>query len=246
MKNKDKWKASKYVYRKGRLIGSRNPKELGIGSRLIGDIIASLFGTYIPKYAKGKLLDLGCGKVPLFEVYKDYVTDNICVDWKNTLRKNEYLDYEFDLNEKIPFNNGEFDTIILSDVLEHIPQPEKLWQEMSRILGPGGKIIMNTPFYYWVHEAPYDYYRYTKYSLKRFVNLTGFKLLLLIPIGGAPEILTDIIAKNSLRLPLLGKPFAIMMQYIMYRMLKVKIVKKISNVTANDFPFGYFLVAEKI
>ena len=148
MRNRDKWRPSKYIYQNGKLIASRDPKEVGVGSRLIVDLIAEIYDNNLRQHARGKLLDLGCGKVPLFSAYKDYVTDNICVDWENTLHKNEYLDSECDLTKTLPFKDGEFDTIILSDVLEHIPQPEHLWKEMSRSLSIGGKIIINVPFYY--------------------------------------------------------------------------------------------------
>ena len=246
MKNKDKWVSSKFIYKRGKLIGSRNPKELGIGSRLIGDIVASFYDTYIPKYVKGKLIDLGCGKVPLFEAYRDYITENICVDWKNTLHKNKYLDYECDLTQKLPFNNSEFDTIILSDVLEHMSQPEKLWEEISRILVPHGKVIMNTPFFYWLHDRPDDYYRYTEYALRRFADSVGLEILFLKPLGGAPEILADILAKNFQEIPLIGKSIAVVLQYITYIFIRTAVGKKISEATSVAFPFGYFLVAEKI
>lgn len=246
MKNKNKWVPSKFVYRKGKLISSRNPREVGVGSRLMADIIATLYDTYISKYAKGKLLDLGCGEVPLFEAYRKYVTDNICVDWENTQHRNEYLDYEGDITKKLPFNDGEFDTIIMSDVLEHIPQPEKVWQEMSRILAPNGKVLINTPFYYWVHEPPYDYYRYTEYAFRHFAELTGFKILLLKPTGGTPEILADILAKHLQAAPLIGRSLAIVIQYITGALIRTGLGRKLSEETSKKFPFGYFLVAEKI
>ena len=246
MKNKEKWVPSKYIYRKGKLVGSRNPKELGIASRLAGDIVASLYDTYIPKYVKGKLIDLGCGKVPLFEAYRNYIRDSVCVDWKSSLNKNEYLDYECDLTQKLPFNNSEFDTIILSDVLEHISQPEKLWQEITRVLVPHGKVIMSTPFYYGLHEGPYDYYRYTEYAIRRFADLAGFKILILKPLGGMPEILADILAKNFISVPLIGKNIAVVLQYITYIFIRTAVGKKISERTSRTFPLGYFLVAEKI
>jgi SAM-dependent methyltransferase len=177
MRNRDRYQQSKYVYRKEKLIASRDPKEVCVGSRLISDLIAEFYNSNLRQHAKGKLLDLGCGKVPLFIAYRDYVTDNICVDWENTLHKNEYLDFECDLTMVLPFKEGAFDTIILSDVLEHVPQPEHLWKEMSRILSINGKIIMNVPFYYWLHEHPHDYYRYTEFALRRFVESSGLRLI---------------------------------------------------------------------
>jgi len=33
-------------------------------------------------------------------------------------------------------------------------------------LKPGGKIILSTPFVFGIHDAPHDYFRYTKYGLR--------------------------------------------------------------------------------
>ena len=245
MKNKNKWVPSKFIYRKGKLRAARNPAEVGVGSRLITDLVASFYETYLPNYARGKLIDLGCGKVPLFEAYKNYVTDNICVDWKNTKHPNEYLDYECDLTEALPFKDGEFDTIILSDVLEHIPQPENLWQEMSRILAPKGKAFVNTPFYYCLHETPHDYFRYTEYALRRFAKQVGLRIIELRALGGAPEIGADILAKNFLYLPAIGKSLAIAIQSFTIAFIKTVWGKRLSEKTSVLFPLGYFLIAEK-
>jgi SAM-dependent methyltransferase len=245
MKHRDKWAPSKFVYRRGKLIASRDQNEVGIGSRLIADLIAICYDAHIKEYARGKLIDLGRGKVPLYAAYKDRVTDNVCVDWENTSHDNLYLDFECDLTTDLPFKDREFDTIILSDVLEHIPQPERLWKEMSRILSNNGRILMNVPFYYWLHEEPNDYYRYTEFALRRFVESSGLKVTLLKPIGGAPEILADILAKNFLRYPKLGRPLAILVQQFAFAFIKTKFGKKVSEVTSAKFPLGYFLIAEK-
>ncbi len=243
MKNYDKWCPSKYVFKKGKLIASRDRNEVGVASRLMADLVANLYQKNIRQYAKGKLLDLGCGKVPLYSAYKEYVTENICVDWKNT---HEYLDFEHDLTNDLPFGDDEFDTVILSDVLEHIPQPEKLWKEMHRILSKDGKLIVNVPFYYWLHEKPHDYYRYTEFALKRFVDESEFTLVKLESIGGSPEVLADILAKHIQFLPIIGHPLAIFVQYVTAAFVKTAFGKKISAKTSKAFPYGYFLVAEKL
>ena len=245
MQNQEKWKPSKFTYNKGKLTASKDVKEVSIGSRLNVALIADFYHRNLKQHAKGKLLDLGCGKVPLYAAYKTFISDNICVDWENTFHKNEYLDYELDLTKKLPFNDKEFDTIILSDVLEHIPVPELLWEEMTRILALNGKIIMNVPFYYWLHEQPHDYYRYTEFALRRFVDNCGLSLLQLEPVGGAPEIMTDIFAKNILRLPKFGRSLSLIAQWLALWFVSTKLGKKISAATSSNFPLGYFLVAEK-
>jgi len=245
MKSIDKWKASKYIYRKGRLQGSRDVKEVATGSRLITDLIAEFYDANLKKYARGRLLDLGCGKVPLYSAYKDHVVDNTCVDWGNTLHKNPHLDHECDLTEHLPFESGEYNTVILSDVLEHIPEPELLMKEIARVLVSGGVLFLNVPFYYWIHEEPHDFHRYTEFALKRLSEIAGLEIIDLSPIGGAPEIITDIYAKNILRLGALGRLMASMSQRFTMFFVHTGPGKKLSRSTARKFPLGYFMVARK-
>jgi ubiquinone/menaquinone biosynthesis C-methylase UbiE len=149
------------------------------------------------------------------------------------------------LTGDLPFGDNEFDTIVLSDVLEHIPVPEHLWNEMARILSKNGKIIMNVPFFYWLHEEPHDYYRYTEHALRRFVEISGMRLIQLTSIGGAPEILADIFAKSITRLPKMGSAAALFAQWCTWKFTRIGFGKKVSDATSRIFPFGYFLVAEK-
>ncbi|MBN1765151.1 MAG: class I SAM-dependent methyltransferase [Sedimentisphaerales bacterium] len=245
MQNREKWKPSKFIYTKGKLVASRDEKELNLAFRLIATLTAEFYDRNLKQYAKGKLLDLGCGKVPLYEAYRDYVTDIICVDWDKSIYKNIYLDFELDLTKTLPFADNEFDTIILSDVLEHIPVPEHLWKEMARVLSRNGKLIMNVPFYYWIHEKPYDYYRYTEYALRRFVELSGLRVVQLKPIGGALEVMVDIFANNINRLPKLGRLLSRFAQWFTLRFKRTRYGKKLLEATSDKFPLGYFLVAEK-
>jgi SAM-dependent methyltransferase len=245
MRNRDKWQPSKYIYKNNKLIASRDRKEVGVSSRLMADSVANLYGKHLRKYAKGSLLDLGCGKVPLYIAYKDLVSDTTCVDWVNTQHDNKHLDLECDLTNKLPFLSGEFDTVILSDVLEHILTPAKLLKEICRVLSKDGKLIMNVPFYYWLHEQPFDYYRFTEFALRSFVEDAGLKTVKLETLGGTPEILTDIISKNLCSIPKIGPLFALFAQWCTSFFVRTKIGKTLSKYTSSQFPFGYFLIAEK-
>jgi SAM-dependent methyltransferase len=244
MKNKDRWAPTKFVYRNGRLAASRDPREVNPGSRLMADTIAALYQRHLPEFARGRLIDLGCGSVPLFATYRDHVSDTVCVDWGESFG-NEYLDRECDLSKPLPFDANEFDTVILSDVLEHIPTPEELWREMHRILRPNGVAFVNTPFYYWVHGEPHDFYRYTCFALERFARQTGFDVVLLKPIGGSPEVLTDLIARHVAFVPIIGRPCATLLQEITRLAVRTRLGRRFSEYSAQKFPFGYFMVARK-
>jgi SAM-dependent methyltransferase len=162
--------------------------------------LSTILTSQLRSHCRGRLLDLGCGKVPFYGLYREYVSETVCVDWGHSLHGDNHLDREGDLTEDLPFVDASFDSILLSDVLEHIPTPEQLWFEMARLLRPGGKLLLSVPFFYWLHEESYDFYRYTKYALRRFAETTGFEVVLIKELGGAPEIVVDIFSKCISRL----------------------------------------------
>ncbi len=245
MKNKALWKPSKFVYKKNKLIASRDAKEVSVSSRIIVDYIAEFYDKEIEKNVSGKLLDLGCGKVPLFGAYKNFVTENICVDWNNSLHKNQYLDFEVDLNEKLPFDDEEFDTVILSDVLEHVMYPRKLLGEIRRILKNGGKLLLNVPFYYQIHENPYDFFRYTQYALKMFAEESNFEITYLEVKGGIFAVAGDLLGKGLIAIPYIGKYFVTFLNFGIKQFTNTRIGSRLSDKSKNRFPLVIFMIAKR-
>lgn len=241
MKNKHLWKPSKFVFTASGCKAAKDPKEVGVGSQFVTNILGKVYEKAIKQHACGLLLDLGCGEVPLYEIYKDYISDNICVDWINTSRENPYLDCASDLNDIIPLKDEKFDTILITDVLEHIQNPNLLWGEMSRLLKPNGKIIVGVPFFYWIHEAPHDYYRYTEYMLRMFCERNGLTVVSLEQYGGALEIILDIIAKHID----FSKILSAIHLSLSNLFINSWIGSKLSVKRPRRFPLGYCLVGQK-
>lgn len=71
------------------------------------------------------------------------------------------VDVVCDFSLQLPFIDNSVDIILLSNVLEHMPEPRNLISECRRILKPGGVILGSVPFLIGVHQRPYDFYRYT-------------------------------------------------------------------------------------
>jgi SAM-dependent methyltransferase len=241
MKNQAAWRPTKFELHRGRWRGARDAAELGIGSRLMGDLVAARYQAHLVGHARGRLLDLGCGKAPLYGAYAPLVSDVTCVDWA----PGDYIDRHCDLSQPLPFEDGRFDTIVLSDVLEHIAEPAQLWREMTRVLAPGGHVIMNVPFYYSIHAHPHDYYRYTNFALERFVQLNHLELRVIEPLGGINEILADLLAKALSKLPLVGPPLAMALQAAAGAFARTGVGAKIARVSSRHFPLGYFMIARR-
>src|SRR6218665_2800260 len=121
MKKSESWSASKYVMRDGRLAPSRDRRVLSPSSRWIARLIIQAYAPAWKRYAKGELRDLGCGKVPFYEAYRDYVSHAMCVDWPGSPHGNLHVDRFCDLSQPLPFADGQFDTVLSSDVIEHLP-----------------------------------------------------------------------------------------------------------------------------
>lgn len=98
------------------------------------------------------------------------------------------IDVLTDLNLPLPIRTDYFDVVLLSNVLEHIPEPERLLREIYRILKPGGKLIMVTPFIIKIHQAPYDFLRYTNHMYHYLFRKSGFGQYTIEPIGNIGDV----------------------------------------------------------
>ncbi len=107
----------------------------------------------------GIVLDVGSWDSP----YKKYIshTRYLRLDIDDTTKP----DIVSDVHE-IKCKSGVIDTIIATEVLEHLYDPKKAVNEIYRILKPGGVCIASTRFIYPYHPVPKDYYRFTWDSLK--------------------------------------------------------------------------------
>jgi len=63
-----------------------------------------------------------------------------------------------------------FDIVLCTEVLEHVPEPQAAIDEMFRVLKPGGTLILTTRFLFPIHDAPHDYFRFTKYGLRHLTR----------------------------------------------------------------------------
>jgi SAM-dependent methyltransferase len=245
MRNAERWAESKYVWRQGAWRASGDVQEVGVGSRLISNRIAALYQQQLPAHARGRLVDLGCGKAPLYGMYKSLTTSVTCVDWPQSPHGDLHVDQACDLAGRLPFADGSFDTIVLSDVLEHVHSPEPLWAEMARVLAPGGRLVLNVPFLYGIHEAPHDHARYTEFALRRFAQRSGLEVMTLLPVGGSLHVLADFLAKHLAHLPLLGAVAAQGLQAAVGWLDGTALGQRLLAKTAPHFPLGYFMVAAK-
>ena len=243
MRNRDDWRPTKVVCINGRFEPSPDKRALFVGSRVMTKVQLLSYERLIREHAHGVLLDLGCGHIPYYEIYRQLIADSVCVDWENTAHKNPHLDHTADLNRPLAFIGESFDTVLLTDVLEHIREPQQLIREISRVLRHGGKLILGVPFFYWVHEEPHDYYRYTQFALRSMCEASRLSVVELLAYGGIPEILADLTGKCLAAV--LPSPLASAYVALCRAIVFTRPSQGLSARTRKQFPLGYVVVAEK-
>ena len=87
------------------------------------------------------------------------------------------LDYQSDILE-IPVPDQSFDVVLCTEVLEHVPEPIKAVRELTRILRPGGTLLLSAPLGALLHQEPYHFYGgYTPYWYRRFLSEAGCEVV---------------------------------------------------------------------
>jgi SAM-dependent methyltransferase len=141
---------------------------------LIRDITAS------SDYARGRLLDVGCGNRP-YEPLLLGVAEYVGIDVNHQTGRPTVSGFAYAL----PFAANSFDTVFSTQTLEHVEEPHLAVTEMARVLRSGGYLILTAPQTWRLHEKPYDFFRYTRFGLQHLMEHNGLRVVRLLPQGGA-------------------------------------------------------------
>ena len=228
MKFKDKWQ---HVKRKPEDI--RSPK-------ITSDIYLqfSAISEDIKKcahLARGKLLDIGAGMSPYKPFFEKYVNEYIRLD------AYDYEGLKPDIisdGDNIPLKANSVDTVLCTQVLEHVPYPQKMIDEIHRVLKPRGVCILTTHMANPLHGLPHDYYRFTRICFEK-VLFKKFKETKVKENGGALLSIFQFInwGVSEILPRLVALPFIILINLI---------IKPLDKIMFNPmFTTNYIVIARK-
>jgi len=200
----------------------------------------------------GKTLDIGCADQQIRSLLKPDC-EYIGLDYLQTV-SNLYgtLPMIFGDAQKLPVLDDSMDTVILTEVLEHVPDPVATLNEIFRVLKPSGKLVMSMPFLYPIHDAPYDFQRLTLFGLHELAKRTKFtideELAIGHPIATACLLGNISLSKTGLSYINNKHPaaiFCILLPLIIPFLNVIASIFEKFSPEDNFMPHGYMLVMKK-
>ena len=123
----------------------------------------------------GRVLDVGCGTQPYRRLFVTAEYTGMELDTQeNRVFKRADVFYS---GHTFPFDSESFDSLVCSQVLEHVFTPLEFVRELHRVLRPGGALLLTVPFVWDEHEQPYDCARYTSFGLRALMTEAGFEIV---------------------------------------------------------------------
>ncbi|KKQ15996.1 MAG: hypothetical protein US30_C0025G0008 [Candidatus Moranbacteria bacterium GW2011_GWF2_36_839] len=178
--------------------------------------------------------------------YSHYFKNRIGLD----VNKGRGVDVVADAHD-LPFEDGKFDIILCTEVLEHLHSPHVAISEMKRVLKVGGKLILTTRFIFPIHDAPGDYFRYTKYGLRYLFK--DWNVISLVEEVGTKDAFAVLLQRIGFQTDLLGGMATKIMVFALARLINAMPslirdefgdIRKQSREN-NILTSGYYLVANK-
>jgi SAM-dependent methyltransferase len=123
---------------------------------------------------RGRVLDVGAGEAPWRDLMPDAKYFGVDVDSAREFGMRTNPDITYYDGRRLPFADGNFDHVLLVEVLEHVPDPVAFLTELKRVVRPGGSLVMTVPWSARIHHLPHDYTRFTPYRLNDMLTSVGF------------------------------------------------------------------------
>jgi ubiquinone/menaquinone biosynthesis C-methylase UbiE len=132
----------------------------------------------------GTLLEVGCGAQP----YRHLVPSSCRYTGLDCEQAEDHFDYRlpdtvYYGGGQFPFEDGSFDNLFHTEVLEHIYHASQFLAECRRVLKPSGTMFFTVVFQARYHYIPHDFFRYTPAALERILGEAGFRQIKIRPRG---------------------------------------------------------------
>lgn len=206
-----------------------------------------------------KLLDAGAGELQnkVHCAHLHYVSQDYCqyegkgdgIGLQTGSWNTSKIDIVSDI-VNIPEADSSFDVVLCSEVLEHLPEPSLAIKEFSRLLKPGGELIITAPFCSLTHFAPFHYCSgFNRYWYEHHLPLNCLEVVEITPNGDW----FTYIAQEIWRLPRMGSNYSSRFLGLMAFALLIPLLVLLQLLsflsvgqTSELLTFGWHVIARRI
>lgn len=142
---------------------------------------------------------------------------------------------------RLPFRDNSFDAALNIVTLEHLSDPAGALAEFARVLRPGAPLLVVAPHEWEVHQAPHDYFRYTRHGLELLLRRARLEPVEIAPVGGFWRLLSRRLLNGVQQSPALLKPFTA----LLFIPLALVVAALDPLDLRRDFTLGYRCLARK-
>ena len=169
----------------------------------------------------------------------------ICLDYDSELKPDVVASAD-----NMPFENGEFELVFSSQMLEHVLHPRDCLLEMNRVLQDGKFLIITIPQTNELHSEPYDYWRFTCFGMKQLLMESNFELVQMIQRGSIFTVINQILVRFLIdRYNVYEKKINLLFVYPITKVLNLFFnlleVSFGSSVAARKHTLGWTILAKK-
>lgn len=220
-------------------IDTKQHRQIFIAGKTQWRAYMNLHSAYI--HLEAPVLDIGSGEYGTAS-YQRYIPDYASLNVQSVdLDPNRMPTKVANLEDGIPYEDAEFQTVLCFGVLEYLYDFEKALREMFRVLRPDGRVYIAVPFLDRVASDDGDAVRLTARGLGRALTNAGFVEVEITPYGtGAVGAALDQI---EFIIPRFLRGTALRVSQFLDRRITRRSGGKYRN--GNDYPLGYMVSARK-
>lgn len=148
-----------------------------------------------PARGAAKAVDIGCGGQP-FRALLEQVGYSYCGVDVNPVG-GPPVDVVCAADEPLPeelLRRGPFDFLLCTEMVEHLADWLAGFTNFDALLAPGGRALITAPYFYPLHEEPYDFWRPTLHAIDYYARRTGLRVLYRQAAGDGWDVLGTMLA----------------------------------------------------
>lgn len=155
------------------------------------------------------------------------------------------LDYVCDITS-IPVEDGSFDAVICTEVLEHVPDPVAAVRELCRVTREGGRLFISAPLGSGIHQEPYHYFGgFSPYFYKKYLEAFGCEIVEIRPLGGLFRHVAQEVHRAARTMEADGEAMTGERRYVMMDWLPRMLSEMDNKYFVEQFTVGYLVEARK-